>query len=78
MHAWVSFVLILTLAGSLVWLGSRAMRSARRGMPGVSGFGWALLFLGSGRMPPPPPASQIEQEMQTRKDRLNSRQDEDL
>jgi hypothetical protein len=53
------------------------MRGARRGIPGASGFGWVLLFLSSGRMPPPPPASQIEQEMSTRKDRLASQQDED-
>ena len=64
-------------AGLLVWLGGKAMRSARRGVPGAGGLGWALLFLSSGRMPPPPPASQIEQEMNTRKDRLASQQDAD-
>lgn len=81
MPTWITFILIIAaltaVAGSLVWLGSRAMRGARRGVPGTSGLGWALLFLSSGRMPPPPPASQIEQEMQTRKDRLASQQEED-
>ena len=82
MHTWAKFVLVIVgvavRIGLLVWLGSRAVRGARRGMPGARGFGWALLFLSSGRMPPPPPASQIEQEMQTRKDQLGSRSDDDL
>lgn len=82
MHAWVKFVLIIlsvvVTVGLLVWLGARALRGARRGVLGARGVGWALLFLSSGRMPPPPPASQIEQEMQTRKDRLASRKDDDL
>jgi hypothetical protein len=37
--------------------------------PGVGMAGWALLFLSSGRMPPPPPQSQIEQEAGERKNR---------
>lgn len=81
MHAWLKFILVvLSVAaamGLLVWLGGRALRGARRGVPGARGLGWVLLFLSSGRMPPPPPASQIEQEMQTRKDRLGSREDDD-
>jgi hypothetical protein len=72
-----SAIAVMAIAGLLVWLGRRAMRGARRGMPGAGSFGWALLFLSSGRMPPPPPASRIEQEMGTRKDRLASQQDED-
>lgn len=36
---------------------------------GASAFGWALLFLTSGRMPPPPPQSQIEQDLQARNNR---------
>ena len=81
MNAWLTYLAsvcaVSAIAGLLVWLGSRAMRSAKRGVPGAGGLGWALLFLSSGRMPPPPPASQIEQEMNTRKDRLASEQDED-
>ena len=35
----------------------------------ASNFGWALLFLTSGRMPPPPPQSQIEQDIKARNNR---------
>jgi hypothetical protein len=57
----------------IVFLAFALMRRARRGVPGVASFGWALLFLTSGRMPPPPPASQIEAELNTEKDRLVGR-----
>ncbi len=81
MRDFLTFLLLVTaltaVAGLLVWLFSRAMRAARRGIPGASGLGWALLFLSSGCRPPPPPASQITQEMNTRNDRLVSQQDED-
>jgi len=39
----------------------------------VMGFAWALMFLSSGRMPPPPPQSQIEQEAGERKNRETAR-----
>jgi hypothetical protein len=39
---------------------------------GASAFGWMLLFLTSGRMPPPPPESQIEQDLQARNNRSES------
>ena len=39
---------------------------------GASAFGWALLFLTSGRMPPPPPESQIEQDLRARNNRSES------
>jgi hypothetical protein len=58
---------------AVVWLGLTLTRRARRGVPGVASFGWALLFLTSGRMPPPPPESQIEAELNTEKDRLIGR-----
>jgi hypothetical protein len=81
-HSLLTFVFItaaLTAAvAALAWIFRRAMRTAKRGVPGAGSIGWALLFLTSGRMPPPPPASQIEQELNTRKDRLASRQDDDL
>jgi hypothetical protein len=39
---------------------------------GASAFGWMLLFLTSGRIPPPPPESQIEQDLQARNNRNES------
>ena len=51
-----------------VWFGRRG--STRNGKkPSVGGFAWALLFLTGGRMPQPPPQSQIEQEAGERKNR---------
>jgi hypothetical protein len=58
-------VLLLGMA----WLAGRAMRAARAQRSSVSAVGWAVLFLTSLRMPPPPPASQIELEQQSEKDR---------
>lgn len=70
----VLIVLAATAALSLVfWAGARAMRAAKRSSPGVSAAGWALLFLSSGRMPPPPPASQIELDIASKKDRESAR-----
>ena len=73
----VTFALIVLGATAAVWLVvwniSRAMRAAKRSSPGVSAAGWALLFLSSGRMPPPPPASQIELDVAGKKDREGSR-----
>ncbi len=65
----IGAVLVLTA----LWFGSRAMRAARRSPPGVGIVGWAFLFLMSGRMPPPPPASQIEVDLAGKKDRNASR-----
>jgi len=39
---------------------------------GWSAIGWALLFMTSGRMPPPPPESQIEQDLKARDNRSQS------
>lgn len=47
----------------------RASRRATRQSSRMGGIGWALLFLTSGRMPPPPPESQIEAELNGEKDR---------
>ena len=70
----VLIVLGVTAALALLaWGGARAMRAAKRSSPGVSAAGWALLFLSSGRMPPPPPASQIELDINSKKDRESSR-----
>jgi hypothetical protein len=51
----------------------RASRSNKRRPASIANLGWALMFLTSGRMPPPPPASQIEAELNGEKDRLGSR-----
>ena len=70
----VLIVLGVTAALALLaWGAARAMRAAKRSSPGVSAAGWALLFLSSGRMPPPPPASQIELDINSKKDRESSR-----
>ena len=73
----VTFVLIVLAATAavflVIWGAARALRSAKRSRPSVSAAGWALLFLSSGRMPPPPPASQIELDISSKKDRESSR-----
>jgi hypothetical protein len=51
----VSCAVILLIYGAIRAVGLAKHRSA-----GVGAVGWAMLFLTSGRMPPPPPASQIE------------------
>jgi hypothetical protein len=60
--AWVVLLFVL-----------RSMKRARTGSKGLRSAGWALLFLFSGRMPPPPPETQIELERHTEKDREASR-----
>jgi len=42
------------------FLGGRAVRYARKGVPGAAVIGWALLFLGFGIPPPPAPQQQLE------------------
>jgi hypothetical protein len=49
-----------------------AMRGAKDSPPGAGALGWALLFLSSGRMPPPPPASVIQLELDGEKARLGA------
>lgn len=70
------FLLIMSLivgaVAGLLWLMARATRSKARRPAWVGAAGWAMLFLTSGRMPPPPPASQIELEHDGDKDRLGS------
>lgn len=72
----VLFALLIVLIGGafagLLWFMARAARSTTRRSSGIANAGWALLFLTSGRMPPPPPASQIEVELNGEKDRLGS------
>lgn len=77
MNAVVRPVVYIAIGTALVLLalrlGRHAIRSAKRSTPGTSAVGWALLFLTSGRMPPPPPASQIEVDLAGKKDREASR-----
>lgn len=61
---WRSALVALATIGAvclLVYGALRAVRAARNRPSGVGAVGWAMLFLTSGRMPPPPPASQIEE-----------------
>jgi hypothetical protein len=62
----VLFLAVMCLA---IYLMGSARRARRRGSAGGRNFGWALLFLASGRMPPPPLETQIEAEANTEKDR---------
>ena len=63
---------ILFLAAVLLAIRIQGGAKKKRGSRGGSHFGWALLFLASGRMPPPPPETQIEAEANTEKDRGSS------
>jgi FtsH-binding integral membrane protein len=49
-----------------------ATRWARRGSPGAAFAGWALLLLGSGMNPQPPPQEQVEQANRERKIRKDA------
>jgi len=51
----------------IIRLGARALHTAQRSPAGVGVTGWALLSLTSGRMPPLPPASQIELDVAERR-----------
>ena len=67
--AWTVGVGLLALT---IRCAASAMCAAKRPVPGAGAVGWALLFLTSGRMPPPPPESQIEAEFNGEKDRSSS------
>jgi hypothetical protein len=61
---WRSALVALTVSGAVIafiYAAFRAVRRAKRSSSGVGAVGWAMFFLTSGRMPPPPPASQIEE-----------------
>jgi hypothetical protein len=66
---WIVGGVLVALA---VRFATKAMRAAKRPIPGAGEIGLALVFLFSGRMPPPPPRSQIEAELDGEKDRLGS------
>lgn len=61
-----------------IFLAVRMVGAAKKKPTGAGAVGWALLFLGFGRMPPPPPASQVELEVDSKKDRLASRYIDDV
>jgi hypothetical protein len=65
----IAFVMVVVLA---IYIRHGTGRATRRRSAGASNFGWALLFLASGRVPPPPPESQIEAELNGEKDRAAS------
>jgi hypothetical protein len=65
----LAWVLGAGFLGLVIRFAISAMRAAKRPVPGAGAVGWALIFLTSGRMPPPPPESQIEAELNGEKDR---------
>lgn len=62
----IVFLVVMSLA---IYVMGSARRARQRRSHGGSHFGWALLFLTSGRIPPPPLETQIEAEVNTEKDR---------
>ena len=62
---------LVVIVGLLFAVHKRKYRHKKHSK-GASAFGWALLFLTSGRMPPPPPESQIEQDLDARNNRSGS------
>jgi hypothetical protein len=50
----------------------RRKHQNRKPIKGASAAGWGLLFLMSGRMPPPPPETQIEQDLNAKNNRSES------
>ena len=70
----LAVILVACVAIVLLFALARIRKRSRRNVkPSVGAFGWALLFLSSGRMPPPPPQSQIEQEANEEKNRESAR-----
>jgi hypothetical protein len=69
----IAISLIFGVVAALLWFMARSARRNASRPSWVASAGWVLLFLTSGRMPPPPPASQIEVELNGEKDRLGSR-----
>jgi hypothetical protein len=61
----ILFISVTVAVAALLWLivaaSVRAVRWARKGSPGAAFIGWALLFLGAGMNPQPPPQEQVEE-----------------
>jgi hypothetical protein len=67
----------LVVIAGLLFAAHKRKHRHKKHSKGASAFGWALLFLTSGRMPPPPPESQIEQDLKARNNRSESGADHD-
>jgi hypothetical protein len=52
--------LIAALIGLLMFVLARSVRWGKKGSPAAAFIGWALLFLGAGMNPQPPPQEQVE------------------
>src|SRR5262249_31319219 len=63
----VTTAAVAAVVTGVVWIGSRAMRNARKGSHGAAAIGWALLFFGFGMAPPPTPQQQVEDTNRVRK-----------
>lgn len=74
--SFVPIAIGVMVIGALVLVASQRKHCRKKSSKGVSTIGWALLFLTSGRMPPPPPASQIEQDLKSRDNRNESGSEE--
>ena len=57
----IIFGLVLAVTVGIIALAVRAVRWARNGSPAASFVGWALLLLGVGMNPRPPPQEQVEE-----------------
>ena len=62
-------IVFLAVVSVSVYVMGSARRARKFRSAAGSHLGWSLLFLTSGRMPPPPPETQIEAEANTEKDR---------
>jgi hypothetical protein len=63
----VTTAVLAAVAVGIAWIGTRAMRNARKGSHGAAAIGWALLFFGFGMAPPPTPQQQVEDTNRVRK-----------
>jgi hypothetical protein len=63
----VTTAIVTAVAIGVGWIGTRAMRNARKGSHGAAAIGWALLFFGFGMAPPPTPQQTVEDMNRERK-----------
>lgn len=65
---WV--IAVAVVAGLLwlfIWSATRTIQWGRKGSPAAAFIGWALLLLGAGMNPQPPPQEQVEEANRQRK-----------
>ena len=76
MDGLILWVAATAVVAGLLWLflrsSIRATRWARKGSPAAAFIGWALLLLGAGMNPQPPPQEQVEQANRQRKIKKDS------